>query len=114
MLTSATYFRQFDRQHPSVMTFSQAEYDQHLKEDGWGREETLYLFDLMREYDLRFVVVADRYQYSHRSIEELKDRYYTVCRRLVRSRAAADPAAQAQLVQAYTFDKGKLPSNRLT
>lgn len=51
------------------MTFSQAEYDQYLKEDGWTREETVYLFDLLREYDLRFIVVADRYEFGKRTIE---------------------------------------------
>lgn len=105
LLKPASYFRQFDRQSPSVMTFSQAEYDLYLKEEGWSKEETVYLFDLLREYDLRFIIVADRYSYQPRSIEDIKDRYYTVCRRLVRSRAAADPTAQAQLVQAYIFDK---------
>lgn len=90
------------------MEYSQFEYDQHLVDPTWTSQETAYLFDLLREYDLRFVVVADRYEYAgkKRSIEEIKDRYYTICRRLVRTRTASDPQTQQQLLQAYAFDKG--------
>ena len=38
---------------------------------GWTKEETDYLLGLCRQYDLRFVVIADRYQFgnSERSVE---------------------------------------------
>lgn len=35
----------------------------------------------------------------------MKDRYYTICRRLVRTRTTSDPQAQQQLIQSYSFDK---------
>jgi DNA methyltransferase 1-associated protein 1 len=41
----------------------------------WTKEETDQLFDLCERFDLRFVVIADRFT-SSRSVEELKDRYY--------------------------------------
>jgi len=31
---------------------------------GWTKEETDYLLDLLEQFDLRFVVVADRYNVS--------------------------------------------------
>lgn len=40
---------------------------------------------------------------THR--QDIKDRYYTICRRLVRTRTATDPQAQQSLLQAYSFDK---------
>lgn len=46
------------------MEFSQFEYDQHLVDPAWSQHETDYLFDLLRTYDLRFIVVADRYDYK--------------------------------------------------
>ena len=49
--------------HPISYTFSDPE---------WTKEETDYLFNLMREYDGRFFVVHDRYEYPNgpeRSIE---------------------------------------------
>jgi DNA methyltransferase 1-associated protein 1 len=46
------------------MEYSQYEYDQHLADPDWTPHETAYLFDLLREYDLRFIVAADRYAYQ--------------------------------------------------
>lgn len=42
----------------------------------WTKEETDQLFDLCERFDLRFVVIADRFP-SSRTVEELKDRYYS-------------------------------------
>jgi DNA methyltransferase 1-associated protein 1 len=60
---SVAYFAQFDEYGPSVMEYSQYEYDQHLLDPDWTPHETKYLFDLLRSYDLRFVIAADRYLY---------------------------------------------------
>ncbi|CAN8072570.1 unnamed protein product [Agarophyton chilense] len=60
----------------------------------WTKEETDTLFSLCRQFDLRFPVIQDRWPDSlrQRSIDELKDRYYSVARRLIDIRATADPA----------------------
>lgn len=42
----------------------------------WTKEETDQLFDLCKRFDLRFVIIADRFP-SNRTVEELKDRYYS-------------------------------------
>lgn len=123
------YFGAFNLHGPSVMEYSQYEYDQHLVDPNWSADETRYLFDLLRQYDLRFVVAGDRYEYrgprgqdpvKKRSIEvgeqslisltrqEMKDRYYTICRRLVWTRTASDPQVQQQQIAQYSFDKGGL------
>jgi DNA methyltransferase 1-associated protein 1 len=47
------------------MEYSQYEYDQHLTDPNWTSQETTYLFNLLREYDLRFIVVADRYSFQN-------------------------------------------------
>jgi DNA methyltransferase 1-associated protein 1 len=76
-------------------------------DDDWSREETDYLFDLLRKYDLRFLVVADRWEYpSQRTVEDLKHRYYSVCRKLIRARPASDEASRSALLNSYSFDKG--------
>ena len=62
-----------------VLTYSQDEYTRLLEgtwflipcasqgltlsDSAWTKEETDYLFDLVREYDMRFFVIADRYEY---------------------------------------------------
>ncbi|ORY31305.1 hypothetical protein BCR39DRAFT_527424 [Naematelia encephala] len=112
-ISNDQYFAQFNEHGPSVMEYSQFEYDQHLADPDWTPHETAYLFDLLRTYDLRFVIAADRYDYRPpnggvvrpRSIEDLKDRYYGICRRLLRTRTASDPQAQQQVLQSYAFDK---------
>lgn len=115
------------------MDYSQFEYDSHLIDPNWTMHETSYLFDLLKTYDLRFIVIADRYFYcgptgcdpeKRRSIEvslrlwasvkryqDIKDRYYTICRRLVRTRTATDLQNQQQLLHAYSFDKGTHAGN---
>lgn len=112
---SVDYFGSFNLHGPSVMEYSQFEYDQHLVDPNWTAHETSYLFELLRQYDLRFVVAADRYEYpgrtggpiKRRSVEEMKDRYYTICRRLVRTRTASDAQVQQQQIVQYSFDKGE-------
>jgi hypothetical protein len=39
--------------------------DNQLAAMGWTKEETDYLLDMLEAYDLRFVVVADRYHVSN-------------------------------------------------
>ncbi|KAM5435706.1 swr complex subunit [Microsporum ferrugineum] len=83
-------------QHPRRYTTE--EYDKLLKSDIWSREETDYLMDLVEEFDLRWIVIADRYDFppnnlamadgssstalvaptKRRTMEEMKSRYYNV------------------------------------
>ena len=35
------------------------------KDPDWTRDETSYLLDLCEQLDLRFLVVADRYEVTH-------------------------------------------------
>lgn len=80
--------------------YSAEEYDTHLKNADWSKEETDYLVDLAIEFDLRWVVIIDRYDFrpqpksepsedamaidtptphpKPRTMEDLKSRYYAV------------------------------------
>lgn len=77
--------------------YTDEQYQRHLQSHDWTREETDYLLDLAEEYDLRWVIIADRYDYqpktsenseanatalvsskSIRTMEQMKARYYTV------------------------------------
>lgn len=78
-----------------LIDFSQEEYNLIIKphDTNWTYEETMYLWDLLERFDLRFTVVQDRYdeeKYQERTIEELKDRYYSICRRILESRKIYD------------------------
>lgn len=47
-----------------VPVYSEQEYQMHLHDDGWTKAETDHLFDLCKRFDLRFVVVHDRYDHQ--------------------------------------------------
>ncbi|KAG7449019.1 uncharacterized protein BT62DRAFT_888547 [Guyanagaster necrorhizus] len=90
--------------------YSQDEYSKHLEVDPeWTKDETDYLFNLVREYDQRWHIISDRYDYPggpHRVMEDLKERFCNVCRRLVRDRPwAGDEASRVQLISTFMFDK---------
>ena len=62
--------------------YSDLEYQQHLHNDGWSRQETDALFELCQRFDLRFIVIHDRWnkeKHKERTVEELKERYYQIC-----------------------------------
>ncbi|XP_018567565.1 DNA methyltransferase 1-associated protein 1 isoform X1 [Anoplophora glabripennis] len=63
-------------------TYTDVEYQQHLVCEGWTKEETDHLMDLAHRFDLRFIIMSDRYdseKFSKRSVEDLKERYYKIC-----------------------------------
>lgn len=66
-----------------IPTYTDLEYQQYLRAEGWTKEETDHLMDLAQRFDLRFIVMADRYDTekfsTKRSVEDLKDRYYKIC-----------------------------------
>ncbi|KAH7914414.1 hypothetical protein BJ138DRAFT_400416 [Hygrophoropsis aurantiaca] len=90
-------------------TYSQDEYTRFLEDRDWTKEETDYLFNIVKEYDSRWYIAHDRYDYPEgpvRTLEDLKDRYYSVCRKLIRSRPwAGDESSKAQFLSSYMFDK---------
>ena len=77
--------------------YSDEEYEAHLKSDDWSMDETNYLVDLAIDFDLRWIVISDRYDYhppetlkenedsmtttpqaKPRTQEDMKARYYAV------------------------------------
>lgn len=68
-----------------IPTFSDVEYHQHLHDDSWSRAETDHLLELAKRFDLRFIVMHDRWddkQFSKRSVVDLKERYYHIANTL--------------------------------
>ncbi|KAF9006567.1 hypothetical protein BDQ17DRAFT_1351968 [Cyathus striatus] len=107
----ATYpFAKYNIQ-PAAYTYSQDEYTRFLEDKDWSKEETDYLFNVAQEFDLRWYIIHDRYAFQDgpsRALEDLKDRYYSVCRKLVRNRPwAGDEASKAQLISSFQFDKDR-------
>lgn len=65
------------------VTYSTDEYDSLLKTDSWTRSETDQLMSVCHEYNLRWPVIADRFEStSHRPTEDLMARYFFITARL--------------------------------
>lgn len=73
----------------AVPTYTDTEYQELLNVPSWTKAETDCLFRLCRKFDLRFVVVADRWKSTSmpsRTIEEMKERYYNIISILAKAR----------------------------
>lgn len=84
-----------------VPEYNDNQYEAYLKSDDWGREESDYLIDIAKDYDLRWIVIADRYDYQpnktsveggstavvkppkQRTMEGLKARYYEIAAKMM-------------------------------
>lgn len=67
----------------NIVNYTVNEYNTHLRSNQtkWSKAQTDHLFDLARRYDLRFVVMADRWDranFGMKTVEDLKERYYEV------------------------------------
>ncbi|KAH8550498.1 hypothetical protein BGW37DRAFT_66577 [Umbelopsis sp. PMI_123] len=107
------YFAKFNKVI-NVTDYTDEEYEKYLTDPNWTKEETDYLFALCKKYDLRFVVIVDRYEYpgTTRSMEDLKERYYGVNQTLLRERAGSSTSTESNqdrqtLIQQFSFDKNK-------
>ncbi|KAI9227202.1 MAG: hypothetical protein DHS80DRAFT_24479 [Piptocephalis tieghemiana] len=70
-----------------VVEYTDVEYESLAP--SWDLPETDYLFSLCKQYDLRWPIIWDRFDWPggvRRSIEDLKERYYYVARRVLRAR----------------------------
>ncbi|KAG8192211.1 hypothetical protein JTE90_009971 [Oedothorax gibbosus] len=85
-------FAKFNKAVP-IPEFTNDEYLQHLQIEGWTQQETDHLFDLCQRFDLRFIVIQDRWdksRFASRSVEDLKERYYNICNILAKIHAVGN------------------------
>ncbi|KAL2622134.1 hypothetical protein R1flu_002339 [Riccia fluitans] len=71
-----------------IVRYTDEEYAKYLNNTSWSKEETDQLLDFCEQFDLRFIIIADRMPTS-RTVEELKERYYSVARAVLLSRAGS-------------------------
>lgn len=88
----------------SVPQYSDDQYQSNLQSNDWTKEETDYLLELAKEYDLRWAIIWDRYEFvpkpsteeeangtstavvpatKPRTMEDLKARYYEVAAKMM-------------------------------
>lgn len=85
-----------------VIKYTDEEYENYLTDPKWTKEETDTLFELCERFDLRFILIADRFP-SPRTVEELKDRYYSVSRAILiaRSPSSAEVSGHPLIKELY-------------
>lgn len=80
--------------------YTPEQYARHLQSEEWSKDETDYLVELVHSYQLRWIVIADRYDYNpaarmdgentslvpavkDRTMEDMKARYYDVASKVM-------------------------------
>lgn len=112
-------FEKYDVKVQCPKRYTDEQYDKLLQSDDWSREETDYLMDLVQEYDLRWVLIGDRYDYRpraasvsgdstalvstgrHRTMEDIKSRYYTVASHM---QAIETPPSEMTESEHHTYE----------
>ncbi|KAG0341259.1 swr complex subunit [Podila horticola] len=59
-----------------LQEFTKDEYKSHLQDPDWTYEETEYLWDLCRRFDLRWVVIQDRYEWPPQEHDLMALKYH--------------------------------------
>ncbi|KAJ8305995.1 hypothetical protein KUTeg_016540 [Tegillarca granosa] len=93
-----------------VPAYSDLEYQQHLHDDSWTRQETDHLFDLCKRFDLRFIVIHDRWdreKHPNRSVEDLKERYYNICNILTKVEEEENLIAELKKIELRKKEREK-------
>ncbi|KAI1806816.1 hypothetical protein F4811DRAFT_509465 [Daldinia bambusicola] len=106
-----------------IPQYSDDQYNSNLKSDEWTKDETDYLFELARDFDLRWPLIWDRYDYQPkldesmtngegagstdpktavvpaskgRTLEDLKARYYEVAAKMMAVQKPVQYMTQAE------------------
>ena len=95
-----------------VPKYDDEQYNTKLQSEDWSQDETDYLMGLVQEYDLRWPIIWDRYEYAPpqmeaaddamilvpkaRSVEDLKARYYSVAANMMELRTPLPTMASAE------------------
>ncbi|GAV72631.1 LOW QUALITY PROTEIN: hypothetical protein CFOL_v3_16119, partial [Cephalotus follicularis] len=95
-------------QFVNVVKYTHEEYDKYLIDPMWSKEETDQLFNLCERFDLRSIVIANKFPLSW-AVEELKDRYYSVFQTILIARVPsyADVLGHPLVKDAYNISQEK-------
>ncbi|XP_072172762.1 DNA methyltransferase 1-associated protein 1-like [Diadema setosum] len=94
-------FARFDKAI-QIPIYTDQEYQLHLHSEKWTRLATDHMFDLCSRFDLRWVIVHDRFDHTthgKRSVEDMKERYYSIVNKLAKVRS--DPSLSNKAPQAF-------------
>jgi DNA methyltransferase 1-associated protein 1 len=90
----------------NLPSYTDEEYEKHFQDPNWTKAETDQLFDLCRRFDLRFIVIADRFD-ANKTIEDMKERFYSIAAKLVELHATPDEDILQNPLARYVFNKSQ-------
>ncbi|KAL5259325.1 hypothetical protein ACHWQZ_G009685 [Mnemiopsis leidyi] len=96
-----------------ILKYTDEQYNGVLQQPGWTRANTDHLIDLANRFDLRFIVMQDRWDkqtHGARTVEDLKDRYYSIQYRLDKLRDSESEKPKRPL---YDADHERLRKEQL-
>ncbi|KAK2724387.1 DNA methyltransferase 1-associated protein 1-like [Artemia franciscana] len=85
----------------NITSYTNEEYQQFLLSDNWTKAETDHLMELGKKFDLRFVIMRDRWdreKYQDRTVEDLKERYYEIWNKIGKARAVVENIPEPKLI----------------
>lgn len=84
---------------------SEPEPEPEQEPEEWTYEETEYLFGLCKSFELKWHIIYDRYNFgTNRSIEDLKEQFYRICKYIYVNDANGNPSLIESL---GSFNKSK-------
>ncbi|KAI5082162.1 hypothetical protein GOP47_0001905 [Adiantum capillus-veneris] len=86
-----------------VVRYTEEEYKKVPVDPKWTKQETDQLFELCEQFDLRFIVIADRF-HPPRTVEDLKSRYYSAAKAVVLARVATPEEATDHVVVKESYN----------
>ncbi|KAF9166282.1 swr complex subunit [Actinomortierella ambigua] len=96
----------------NLQEYTPEEYTKHLQDSDWTMEETAYLWDLCRRFDLRWVLIQDRYEWPPREEDAMAYRTIAGVVPKPESSAQAQSSQSSSSTDAVTTS-GAAPSNAM-
>jgi DNA methyltransferase 1-associated protein 1 len=104
-----------------IPSYTDHEYSQKLEDPNWSKDETDYLLRLIKEYDLRWPIIWDRYEYAPpvtdiavdaiiplpkpRTMEDMKARFYFISDQILQLNTPLKEMRQAEMDMHEIFRK---------
>jgi len=93
--------------HIPIYNYNEADYNDLLINPSWTKPETDHLLQLASIFNCRFIAIHDRWEMKERTIEELKDRFFFVQRKMIQLNGmrSGDPNWQIHPLVKFPYDK---------
>eukprot|EP01029_Cantina_marsupialis_P006995 TRINITY_DN1770_c0_g3_i2.p1 TRINITY_DN1770_c0_g3~~TRINITY_DN1770_c0_g3_i2.p1 ORF type:complete len:383 (+),score=98.15 TRINITY_DN1770_c0_g3_i2:183-1331(+) len=88
----------------TVVEYTIDEYRSYLQSTSWTRQQTDHLLHLCKRFNFDWVVITDRYKYTNKTTEQLKERYHWIVKKLSQVRAERSRNEEFLITSANILD----------